>query len=407
MALLYNTLSGSKIEYSHPILVGMLKDILKKENLRVLELPVKELGKPIIRDFVEDIKNNFMGDMACVNLSKGKPFQLIPLPTNYADIRRIKKDPSLPGKYIMSYLSELTIFINNHSSHNLEIHKKFSNDLALFKQFLFPYADTVGQRKEIPLTRIEDILTQSKESGLHTLNITGGNIFEYPGFGELLKILGKYPFNKVFHSHYLDVVERDGLNRLNSFQEKNTQVYLHITLPLVKDKFETAVRFAGTKPGVSFSFSFAVSDEKDLEMFEDIKSRYNLGRYRFNPYYNGSNLDFFQKMVFFDRDSLWAEKPSQKEIFRRMAMNTNDFGNMKILWNGMIYANINNPAIGDINKNSIREAIFNELFHGKSWLKSRSHVLPCKNCLYNFLCPPLSNYEHVLGRNNLCCIYPR
>ena len=31
-------------------------------------------------------------------------------------------------------------------------------------------------------------------------------------------------------------------------------------------------------------------------------------------------------------------------------------------------------------------------------------VYPCKSCLYNFLCPPISNYENVLRKTNLCNI---
>ena len=41
---------------------------------------------------------------------------------------------------------------------------------------------------------------------------------------------------------------------------------------------------------------------------------------------------------------------------------------------------------------------------GKSWWKLRTNIKPCNNCLYNLLCPPISNYEYVIGKYNLCNI---
>ncbi len=401
-ALLYNTLSGAKIETNQPVITGLLKDMTRKENLRVLEMPIKKLEKPAIRNFIDDIKKSFMGDTALVNLSKGKPVQLIPLPVNYADIKRVKKDPSLPGKSILSYLSELTLFINNYSSHIHGTLKKYTNEPALYKQSLFPYSDTAINRHQLPINKIVTVLDQVKESGLNSIKITGGNIFDYSCFDELLKVLGKYPFRIIFHVHYLDAVK--SLKSINDVLNKNMRLALHITFPLEEGKLDTLIRFAGLKSNLTLYL--AILDEKDFENATDIVSRFKPVKYRIIPYYNGENPDFFKKMVFFNKEILWAERPSQKEIFRRMALNAHDFGKLSILCNGMIYANLNNPPLGNIDKHSVREMIFKELYHGKSWLRVRPGVKPCKDCLYNLLCPPLSNYEYALGRNNLCNIYP-
>ncbi len=32
----------------------------------------------------------------------------------------------------------------------------------------------------------------------------------------------------------------------------------------------------------------------------------------------------------------------------------------------------------------------------------RQDVEPCKDCVFNSLCPPISNYEHVMGKHDLC-----
>ena len=60
---------------------------------------------------------------------------------------------------------------------------------------------------------------------------------------------------------------------------------------------------------------------------------------------------------------------------------------------------------GDLGTHSILEVLYKEVTKGKSWRQLRSNVLPCRKCTYQYLCPPLSNYESAIGRNNLCHIW--
>jgi pseudo-rSAM protein len=52
-------------------------------------------------------------------------------------------------------------------------------------------------------------------------------------------------------------------------------------------------------------------------------------------------------------------------------------------------------------KNNI--ILFIEVEEGKSWLRIRNQA-PCSTCIYQWLCPPPSDYEIVIGRPNLCHI---
>ncbi len=58
-----------------------------------------------------------------------------------------------------------------------------------------------------------------------------------------------------------------------------------------------------------------------------------------------------------------------------------------------------------LNKNSLYNIFYKEMNCGKSWLRARKNAIPCKNCVYNSICPPVSNYEYVIGRNNLCTMW--
>ena len=69
--------------------------------------------------------------------------------------------------------------------------------------------------------------------------------------------------------------------------------------------------------------------------------------------------------------------------------------------NGDAYANPNHPVLGNIYTDSINEIVYNEVELGKSWFRIRDQE-PCNECVFQWLCPPPSNYEIEIGRPNLC-----
>lgn len=388
-ALLYNTLSGKKLEFGHRSIIRMIKAMMKKENLLVIEVRKKEFEKPCINEFIAAIKDHFMGDLADVNASVAKPIQLMPMISNHADVRRAKKSIYKPGKSIMTYLYELTIYINGGAGVNHD---------NIYKQFLFPRPGTEGRTKELAVHRIDPLLTELKGSGLYSLNVIGGNILVYSEFEKLLTCLESYPLLKTFHIYYTDAA--DYLDRVHRINGEKAKIEFSVTFPVNLKKFETIVHYIKAKENMSVLF--AIANENELETCEQLISRYNPVNFQIKPYYNGTNIDFFRNVVYIDSDHIRESTPSQKEIFQRMAMNSNDFGKLTIMTNGDIYANLNHPRLGNINKNSISDVIYKELFKGKSWLSIRGQKRPCNGCLYNVLCPPLSNYEYVIGGNNLC-----
>ena len=82
-------------------------------------------------------------------------------------------------------------------------------------------------------------------------------------------------------------------------------------------------------------------------------------------------------------------------------MNIYDFGKINIMPNGDVYANLNHPILGNIYTDSLYEIVHKEVEEGKSWLRIRNEA-PCNDCVYQWLCPPPSNYEIAIGRSNLC-----
>ena len=92
-----------------------------------------------------------------------------------------------------------------------------------------------------------------------------------------------------------------------------------------------------------------------------------------------------------------------REIFKNQKLNSNFFGGLYVLPDGVVKADMNAPAIGNIQRDNILGIMQNELISNTAWRLVRdSH--PCDKCIYQFICPPLSNYEEEIGQINLCHI---
>jgi len=113
----------------------------------------------------------------------------------------------------------------------------------------------------------------------------------------------------------------------------------------------------------------------------------------------GINFDY-------DRRVLLSIKagPSQKDILRNQELNSYNFGKVTVLNNGYVYSNLNSKPIGRLGVSSIGDFLLKEWKNRESWFLLRKSVLPCKNCIYNILCPPISNYEIYQKKYNLCTI---
>ena len=73
---------------------------------------------------------------------------------------------------------------------------------------------------------------------------------------------------------------------------------------------------------------------------------------------------------------------------------------MTIFPNGNVYADVNEPPLGTVDDSPL-SIVYKEISEGKSWLRIRKQA-PCNGCVYQWLCPSPSNYETIIGQQNLC-----
>jgi pseudo-rSAM protein len=399
-ALLYNPLNGQILEYkgsgNKPIF-KLLSRLQSPQNLFVVRLTSQNLENKKIAGFVNDVRINFMGNIIDTATLKKKPIQLMPMLKIHKDVEKIKKSTRHSvGSEMMKYPVEISLYINGACSQNCSFCQ------TAYKQFL---SCTKGKniRKELDIDTINDIFQQLKSAPLDRVNILGGNIFKYSQWQQLTTFINSRSkdFEICLYVHYLNLVDEE--EKLSLFTKASISSKILVTFPLFKVKWKQMIQ--SISPNLMESeFLFLLEEDSHLQEADEIITHFQLQNYSFQPLYNGKNEDFFSQNVFLDKEDLQESKPGTSEILARQVINPFHFGRLTILNNGAIYANVNAPSLGNIKKNSLYLAVYKEMLHGKSWRRTRKKVKPCNQCTYNALCPPLSNYEYVLNKNNLCHI---
>jgi pseudo-rSAM protein len=370
------------------------------KNLLVIRLTEKELSNPEVSQFVCDMRDHFMGDLVDTSLSKGKPLQMMPYLKVQKDVEIIKKLPSTSvGELIMKYLVEISLYINSTCCLDCDICG------SAYKQFLCCTRTKYG-KEELDILSLKDLFQQLKGVPLDRVNILGGDIFKFSKLEQLLELLKRpgQSFKKVFYIHYLNLFHRE--ENLALFPADTFFFNLLVTFPVRENQWKKALELLDAL-GMSVQFFFIISSEAEVSDAEELISLYHLDNYSFFPFFNGRNREFFEQNVFLDREDLREARPTFKEILARQCVNPLHFGTLTVLSNGHIHANVNAPRLGILGSNSIYEVVYREMDRGNSWRRIRKKVEPCKRCTFEALCPPLSNYEYALGRNNLCHIRDR
>jgi pseudo-rSAM protein len=386
------------VETNKTKLVKLVKRLTARKNLLFIKLSNDFINEnKDIDHFVKKIREYFMGDLIDVEMSLGKPIQMMPILNIQRDIDKIKKDNSSSvGEDVMDYLNEVTLYITNKSKENSSLLFK-----KAYKQFLFPINNT--NKKELKFELIEALIKEIEYTSLNKINILGGNILLYSKLDKVINILNKTRAIKNYFFYYNDFKNNKDID-IRIFKNEHSKIKLFVDFSLDKKELISVLKLFN-KSDINYSIIFIIQNEEEFEEAQKVILENNFKNYSFRPFFNENNLSFFKKYVFITKEMLFENKQSLKEIFAKMAMNPLQFGKVITLANGNIYANVNNPKLGKLDKDSLYNIFYKEMNSGKSWLRARKNVIPCKNCVYNSICPSISNYEYVIGRNNLCSIW--
>ncbi|MEI6683043.1 MAG: TIGR04150 pseudo-rSAM protein [Bacteroidota bacterium] len=381
--LLYNTLGKNHLLYRQEAeITQIVRQLIIPENGYVAKLTTVELENPRVVRFIADLRKKFMGDLFDPQWSDSRPFNIVPLP--------ILKGGILP---VEQQLVEVTFQVNTSDLPDLKTYKEAS------RQFTFPvFADSPCQ--EMPVDMIRSVAAQMETLPFATVNFCGTGILDDPRFGGYRRIFGKTSFRRKYHVNL-----RHLIIPLTFIPGKNEHLALYFTFPPDQqqlDLLQLAVQSYAKHPGVEFNF--IVQESREVDYASELISGLGIKHAGFKPYLNGENIRFFEDQVFMSESDIYGSKPGRNEVFSRISMNQNDYGKLTIFPNGDVYANVNDPLLGNLASHTVAELAGREHETGISWKRRRMDVEPCSHCLYQFLCPPVSSYEIMTRRFNFCHI---
>lgn len=401
--LFYNGYTNEQYIIKNSEYSSLVSEIIDNENnLRVIKLTENDLNDLKIGKFVSSIREKYMGDLLDTAYIKTKPVQNIQKPMVKHNINILKEYQkySIGESNILEYINEISLYINN------ECCLKCNHCDNGFKQFLCctKNHDGVDNNIELSLEKITELLKIYKNTSLTNLNILGGNILNYSVLTDLIATLNKLNIEINYYVHHQNLINFNK-HKLAQFNDEKKHNRIKI---LIDNKFDEAefinLNNSLHECSIKHEYIFIVQSEEDFNIFSGLIEKFSLVKYNFKPYYNGSNIIFFEKNVYLDYDQLNNIKLSIKEIIANHELNKINFGRLIIFPNGKVYANSNAESLGNIDHDDIIDIVYKELYEGRNWLLPRKKKAPCNQCIYETICPPISNYEYAIGKHNLCHI---
>lgn len=372
---LYNTLSGCNI--IETIDDKELNKLFQNNRFRIIEYNEKNFSTKSL-NFIQKCRKLFMIDIH----TGEKPF-----------IHPFEKHVMYNREYLKSHESILKIS-SQVNEINIVLGKSTycKNDLLNkngINQFLFP---TDLDNNTLNIESLINSLTKI-HFNLGKVNIIG-DYFRNKNY----KTISEHFSNKQIshYSYYLDFND----SFFNTYKSSKNKFIFIVDFPCDQNFLMRSISTLEKKQ-LNFKFSFIVSSKQDLEEFQhlDLNEKYIKN---IIPFYTKRNIDFFKEYVFIDSDDILEETVSKNELFSKMHYNQLFFGKLYFMPDNKIYPNPNFAPIGNFMNDWTY--IFKEgLLNNPCWFKIRDGE-KCSECHYQFLCPPISNYNLVIGKEDLCIL---
>ncbi|MCP4220801.1 MAG: TIGR04150 pseudo-rSAM protein [bacterium] len=391
--IFYNTLNGAVLESKHPEIVSLARRLCHRKNLYVVKLSDARLTREPYAQFIASLREQFMGDLMDTCMVEDRPTQFMPIMKNLRDIHYLRNaDMRSVGENILTYLHHVTLHITDSCTLNCPQCRR------AHRQCLYCYRGEGGRKKELSIDGVRNFIAQMG-SQRPRLYITGGDVTGYSRLKELCLLLQMDFSDSTFFLH-LDQAGANlpGVERILSY---GFTVQIGVPAPFDAAKATAVNQLVAEKNG-DCTWMLLVQNGADIDGAEKMVEQAALDNCFIQPFFDGENHSFFRESIFSEKEDVCLQCLSHKEILARQTTAPHHFGSFTILPDGGVYANLQSPRLGSIEKHSLHEMLLKELKGGKNWLRARKRVKPCRSCVWNALCPPLSNYEYALGHNDLC-----
>jgi pseudo-rSAM protein len=389
--LLYNPLSGRALfSFDAPRLAEVVAPWMSGGRAPVLEVSGKELVEDDeLRGFVETLRDELLSYVVEAPLSSRAPFQFPPSAgQQQAFLDETAAEQCPPERGVLG----LSIYLNG------ECRLQCGFCTTAYRQF--PCCGMFDAAHELDARHLERILRWVGGRRL-SLAFFGGDVFRYPDLGVIGELLAPTPAASPtrFHAHCLNVLAN--IRRLATLAAWGAE--LAVLVPSdVPDGAVADVWEAAKAARVDARMDFVLEKNEDYFRARRLEERLGVENLWVRPLYNGRNQGYFEENVFVRAEEILTNKPALGTICANAVVNRSAFGRLFVSSSGDLYASPSAKPLGNIAECSVAEAASRELADGHVWKRTRGQVEPCRDCVFQHLCPPVTGYEEALGRNDLC-----
>ncbi len=370
-AIVYNTVNNQSFRYKlNDSLRIITNNLCNIDNLYCIEIDNLDSS---IESWVEKIKDIEAGGIREVEEDiSNMPISFYPILNLQSDEQRFfeKNGNRFSRDNVLSYLHHLTIHLNG------------IGDNYFYKQIQYPCPSKSFLSNE----NLRLILTQFYGYIIPDICICGTNYFSLLSedlISLIYKVSKRLTFFVLFEDYFTD------FERIKSLSGSYYKIRL-----LTKRSSFSMENIGAIINNEKIQFDFIVENVDDCMYWDTIIEELNIQNYVIKPIANKNNTQFILDNVFLTQSEILQLKFNKREIFSHQVLNSNFFGHLIITPEGKVYSNFNKPELGTIN-DSIKFLLSKELKLKNSWLLIRDNV-ECSNCLYQWLCPSISNYELYL-----------
>lgn len=372
--LFYNSLTQKIVANRNEQFVDFFKDLKSAESNNIFE--VEFSTENMISEFLNILRDDFFIDLLPITEENISPLQML---------RKTKVQNEINESYlgevgedIYDNIYKLHIHYNGYSTIEdsycdafkqfpfVTKHKSVLDIKALLRQLS---SHTLNNLNEVNLIGIIDNNTVQLIEYFIAKEIEINLIYDYNNCDNEIN------YNKLKANHIISIHNySDRYNHKKLLQPKNAEI------------------------------RFIISSSEQLEKANAIIKQFDLNNYLFQPFLTKSNINFFRKHVCLNENEILELNPTINEIITKERLNPNLFGNLYILPDGQTYSNPNDVPLGSIYEDDLSILLLKEFRQNKNWQKVRINQQSCKNCLYQAICPPITNYEMTGHIDTICNI---
>lgn len=385
--IIYNTLNFKYFEYNkeNPEVFQLLKKLNVRKNSYCISISDHLINSnDEVKLFILNLKKYYFGDIVYKN--KTKPLFAFPsIKLRHPIEPLIGNDKFSIGFHLKLILREITIYTGNNYN-NLDY--KLSVSSVLFHRL------------------------ERCKSSLRILKLKEKLIKEFAEFPnlELINII----CDKNYSSKIVQIFISELIKNIKRLQ---IHIYIDDFIKSFNMIFSGAEYLIYLPSGYNNSqqisfilnkykncrFIFLAINKSDIRYYSDLKEKFD-NLIKIKAVYN-SNLNFFKELVFLKKNDLIEQHLTIKQILTNTILNKFFFGHLLIHENGDMRSNLFSKSGLNFKEATLLDQVQYELKTNEAWNKVRKGIPPCNKCIYNAICPPISNYEFQLKKINLCYIH--